>query len=196
MGALQLPGNFVLGAAVIVGLGVGLGVAPGTARADDERTASVGLGWAWFSTLGEPAEEGQEPPALSPDAGGSLTLAHERMIGTDIGLRGEATGGVFYGGNQEMQSKASYAVLADVGLVFKLDILRFVPYGFAGVGGVASWGGPIDNGIDFVVVLGGGVDWLTSRKRSVGLEARVASFGGDVTVLTVGIRGTVRWGLF
>jgi hypothetical protein len=188
MGALQLPGILALGAALLV--------VPGTARADDERTASVGLGWAWFSTLGEPAEEGQEPPALSPDAGGSLTLAHERMIGTDLGLRGSTTFGAFYGGNQEMQSKASYAVLADVGVVFKLDVMRFVPYGFASVGGVASWGGPIDNGIDLVVVLGGGVDWLTSRKKSIGFEARVASFGGDVTVLTAGIRGTVHWGLF
>jgi hypothetical protein len=28
----------------------------------------------------------------------------------------------------------------------------------------------------------------------VGLEARVASFGGDITVVTFGLRGTLRWG--
>src|SRR5262249_41364105 len=69
-----------------------------------------------------------------------------------------------------------------------------VPYLFGGLGGVVSGGGPIDRGADFVLVVGGGVDWLVSRERSLGLEARIASFGGDITVGTCGVRGTVRWG--
>jgi hypothetical protein len=35
-----------------------------------------------------------------------------------------------------------------------------------------------------------------SRSRSYGIEGRLASFGGDVTIFTFGLRGTVRWGYF
>jgi len=87
-------------------------------------------------------------------------------------------------------------VLGDAGVVFRFDVLKFVPYAFGGLGGIMAGGGPIDRGTDFVLVVGGGVDWLQSRERSLGLEARVASFGGDVTVVTFGVRGTVRWGFF
>ncbi len=65
-----------------------------------------------------------------------------------------------------------------------------------GVGGVMSGGGPIDRGTDLVLVVGGGLDRLWSRKRSAGLEMRIASFGGDVTVVTIGLRGTTRWDFF
>jgi hypothetical protein len=78
--------------------------------------------------------------------------------------------------------------------VFRFDVLQVVPYLFAGLGGVVSGGGPLDRGADFVLVVGGGVDWLMSRERSIGLEARLASFGGDITVATFGVRGTLRWG--
>jgi hypothetical protein len=74
--------------------------------------------------------------------------------------------------------------------------LKYVPYAFGGVGGVATTGGPIDRGVNFVLVVGGGLDWLTSRSRSYGIEGRLASFGGDVTVFTLGVRGTLRWGYF
>ena len=180
---------FMLGLALVA-------AGSGAAAADDERSLSATVSYAYFSTLGEPPEEGAEPPALSPDFGGSLSLAYERMLGTDLGLRGSVTGGAFSGGQQMDQSSTSFALLGDVGVVFKLDILKYVPYGFAGVGGVLSGGGPIDNGLDFVVVVGGGLDYLVTRQRSFGLEVRLASFGGDVTVMTAGIRGTTRWGFF
>jgi hypothetical protein len=164
-----------------------------TAQADGDHAVSAGLGWATFSTPGK-AMGNQAPPTLSPDLGGALAVSYERSVSTDFGLRAELAGGVFYGGGQEMQSKASYAVLGDAGVVFRFDVLKFVPYAFGGLGAVSTGGGPIDHGADFVLVVGGGVDWLRSRERSVGLEARVASFGGDITVVTFGVRGTVRWG--
>jgi len=93
-----------------------------------------------------------------------------------------------------MQGNTSFAALGDAGVVYRFDVLKYVPYAFAGIGGVAAGGGPIDSGADFVLVIGGGLDWLVSRERSYGLETRVASFGGDITVVTFGVRGTVRWG--
>ncbi|HEX2688366.1 MAG TPA: hypothetical protein VHN14_17165 [Kofleriaceae bacterium] len=167
----------------------------GTVHADGDRAVSASLGWATFSAPGQ-AMRNQAPPTLSPDIGGTLAVSYEQSVSTDIGLRAELAGGVFYGGEQTMQRRTSHAVLGDAGVVFRFDVLKFVPYAFGGLGGVATGGGPIDRGADLVLVVGGGVDWLTRRERSVGLEARVASFGGDITVVTFGVRGTVRWGFF
>jgi hypothetical protein len=178
---------------VSVLVGLGLAAAVSTARADGDQALSASVGWATFSTTGK-AIGRQAAPSLSPDVGGTVSGAYEQGFSTDLGVRGELAGGVFYGGQQAGESKTSYALLADAGLVFRFDVLKYVPYAFAGVGGVAETGGPLDRGVDFVLVIGGGVDWLQSREHSLGLEARLASFGGDVTVLTVGLRGTVRWG--
>lgn len=165
----------------------------GTAHAEGERALSVGLGWATFSALGKPMGR-QAPPSLSPDIGGALVASYEYSISSDLALRGELAGGAFHGGAQAMQSQTSFAALGDAGAVFRFDVLQVVPYLFAGLGGVVSGGGPLDRGADFVLVIGGGVDWLVNRERSIGLEARLASFGGDITVATFGVRGTLRWG--
>jgi hypothetical protein len=167
----------------------------GSARADDEQALSVGLGYATFSTVGK-AMGNMTPPTLSPDFGGALSGTYERMLGTDLALRGELATGLFRGGEGKGQSPTSWALLGDVGVTFRFDVLRWVPYAFAGVGGVMAGGGPIDRGSDFVLVVGGGLDRLLSRKRSIGGEVRIASFAGDITVTTVGVRGTVRWGFF
>lgn len=172
-----------------------------TAHAEGDRALSASIGWATFSTTGKPVGR-QAPPTLSPDVGGALGVSYEQSVGTDLGLRAELAGGVFHGGEQVMQGQTagtgstSFALLGDAGVVFRFDVLKFVPYAFGGLGGVISGGGPIDRGADFVLVVGGGVDWLQRRERSYGLEARIASFGGDVTVVTVGLRGTARWGFF
>lgn len=166
-----------------------------TAQADGDRALSASLGWATFSATGKPVGK-QAPPTLSPDVGGALAVSYEQSISTDLSLRAELAGGVFYGGGQAMQGKTSYAALSDAGVVFRFDVLKYVPYAFGGLGAVSAGGGPINRGTDFVLVIGGGMDWLQSRERSVGIEARVASFGGDITVVTVGVRGTVRWGFF
>lgn len=172
-----------------------MAVLAGTAHADGDSAVSASVGWATFSTTGTKIGKAA-PPSLSPDVGGTASFAYERQLSTDLGIRAELAGGVFYGGDQPTlnQGKTSYAALGDAGLVFRFDVLKYVPYAFAGVGGVITGGGPIDRGADFVLVLGGGLDWLVSRERSFGLEARVASFGGDVTFVSVGLRGTWRWG--
>jgi hypothetical protein len=165
----------------------------GVARADGEQAFSAGIGFATFSTLTEKMGE-MEPVEVSPSGGGVVVFSYERAIGTDIALRAELAGGMFFGGNTDQQSARSYALLGDVGVVFRFDVFKYVPYAFAGLGGVTAGGGPIDSGNDFALVIGGGLDRLSSRHRSMGLELRVASFGGDITVFTFGVRGTRRWG--
>lgn len=165
------------------------------AVADSEQALSLGLGFASFSAPGEPAMN-MAPTTTSPDWGSGLFASYERMIGTDVGFRIDAAGALFRGGNTEMQTTTSRAFLGDAGLVFRFDVLHVVPYAFAGLGVVHSTGGPIDRGVDYLVQIGGGVDWLRSRKRSYGLEVRLASFADDVTFFTIGIRGTQRWGFF
>lgn len=170
-----------------------IAVLGGVAHAEGERALSASLGWATFSALGKPMGK-QAPPTLSPDIGGVVAVSYERSISSDLALRAELAGGAFHGGAQAMQGQTSYASLGDAGAVFRFDVLKVVPYLFGGLGGVVSGGGPIDRGADFVLVVGGGLDWLFSRERSLGLEGRVASFGGDITVVTFGVRGTLRWG--
>jgi hypothetical protein len=166
------------------------------ARAEGESALSLGLSWATFSAPGKKSGNGQQPPAVSPDAGGMLSLSYERAFGTDFALRGEVAGGLFYGGAQKGESNVSYAALGDVGVTYRFDVLKYVPYAFGGIGGVYSGGGPIDHGADWILAVGGGLDDLLSRDRSVGIEARLASFGGDITLFTIGVRGTLRWGYF
>ena len=172
-------------------------LAPAAHADGDDQAMSLDVGWATFSAPGQ-AQKGSSmaPPAVSPDFGGALGIVYEHGLSTDISLRGELAGHIFTGGGSATQSDPSYAALGDVGAVFRFDVLKYVPYAFGGVGGVWSTGGPIDRGSEFVVVLGGGLDVLASRSRSWGIEGRLASFGGDVTVLSIGLRGTIRWGYF
>ena len=165
------------------------------AWAEGERALSAGIGWATFSVPGK-ASGNQTPPDITPDGGGALSASYEHAIGTDVALRGELAFGMFYGGAGKGQSNLSFAGLVDAGITYRFDVLKYVPYAFGGVGGVFSGGGPIDNGADFVLCIGGGLDVLQSRSRSWGIEGRLASFGGDITLFTVGLRGTIRWGYF
>jgi hypothetical protein len=176
-----------------IGLAIVLFSAP--AHAESEQAVSVGLGYATFS-IPVPAMGNMEATSLSPTIGWSVAASYERAIGTDVALRAEFAGGMFFGGNSEDQSSRSYALVGDVGAAYRFDVFRHVPYAFAGLGAVTAGGGPIASGTDFVLVVGGGLDYLLSRKRSIGGELRLATFGGDITVFTFCFRGTVRWGFF
>lgn len=165
------------------------------AQAEGERALSAGVGYATFSVPGE-AEGNMEPVAVTPTIGGHLAITYEHAIGSDVALRGELAGGLFYGGDTEEQTSMSYAGLADVGIAYRFDVLKYVPYAFGGIGAVATTGGPIGSNLDFVLVIGGGLDILVDRSKSWGFEGRLASFGGDVTIFTFGVRGTTRWGYF
>lgn len=175
-----------------------LAAATGAARADSVKAASASVGWATFSVPGETTMSGAAGPDIVPDVGGTVSVMYEQMIGSDVGLRAEGAFGLFRGGAAEDKDlpQTSYAGVADAGVVFRFDVLKYVPYAFGGLGVVKTWGGPIGSDLAPVLALGGGLDILASRQRSYGFEARLASFGGDVTVFTLGIRGTTRWGYF
>jgi hypothetical protein len=177
-------------------LGVAAAAAPRPARAEGERALSLGLGWATFSTPGTPTSDNMQPAAVTPSVGGALSVTYEHALGSDLSLRGEGAGALFYGGDSADGSSMSYAGLADAGVTFRFDVLKYVPYAFGGLGAVVTSGGPIASGTSFVVAVGGGLDVLVDRGTSWGIEARLASFGGDVTVFTLGVRGTTRWGYF
>ena len=162
----------------------------GMAHAEGEQAFSLGFGYATFSAPGEDMMDGMAPESVSPTFGLALTGTYERAIGTDVALRAEGVAGSFFGGG------TAFAVLGDAGVAFRFDVMKYVPYAFGGIGAVGSGGGPLTGGVDFVLVAGGGLDWLRSRKRSYGAELRLASFAGDITVATIGFRGTVRWGYF
>lgn len=166
------------------------------AWAEGERALSLELSWATFSVPGIPDSSNMEPPAVTPTVGGSLAGIYEHAIGSDVSLRGELAGGVFYGGEKDKQSSMSYAGLVDAGAVFRFDVLKYVPYAFGGIGALVTSGGPIRDNASFVLSVGGGLDVLMSRSRSWGIEGRLASFGGDVTMVTIGLRATTRWGYF
>ena len=165
------------------------------ARADGDRALSADAGLATFSALGKPVGK-KAPPSITPDLGFTLGGIYEHGVSTDVSLRGELAGCLFEGGAAKGQSEWSGAGLADVGVVFRFDVLKYVPYAFGAVGGLYSSGGPLDRGVEPVLAIGGGLDVLTSRSRSWGGEIRIASFGGDVTVVSIAARGTIRWGYF
>lgn len=169
--------------------------APAYADGDD-RALSLGLSGATFSEPGKPTHN-QQPTTITPDGGLVLSLSYEHAFSTDFSLRGELAGGGFHGGqniNPKNTDAFSWLGLADVGVTFRFDVLKWVPYGFGGLGVMASTGGALDNGFQPVLVVGGGLDILVNRSWSWAVEARVAGFASDTTVFTIGLRGTRRWG--
>lgn len=165
-------------------------VGSATADADGDHAVSASASWAAFSARGKKVGT-MQPPELTSYVGGSLAGIYEWSLSSDFSLRAELAGAIFH-----RDGAASYVGLGDAGFTYRFDVLKYVPYAFVGLGGIVSGGGAIDRDATFVISLGGGLDVLVNRDRSWGIEARVASFASDVTVFTLGLRGTVRWGYF
>lgn len=163
-------------------------VAPRLAQASEGESAfSVSLGIGTFSV---PAED-PDDDALAPLAGGVLGISYERGISEALSWRVEAWGAL-YGGDGLSGGGAAAG-----GVVYRFDVLKYVPYGLLELGVVALAGGPLpERQIAPVIQVGGGLDVLQSRDRSYGVEVRLASFAGDVTTLSLSGRYTWRWGYF
>jgi hypothetical protein len=156
------------------------------ARAGDgERAVSLGLGYASYAT---PNEDGDE--TLSPTAGAALAASYERGFGADTWWRADLIVGGYLGGG------TAGSALATVGLTYRVDVLKYVPYVEAGIGALVRAGGPFDTGVEPALRIGGGIDWLRSRERSYGLAVAMTSFASDTTTVTVSLRSTWRWGYF
>ncbi len=176
------PRLAALTAAALVGGGGG----PAPARAGDGETAvSAAVGFATYATPGEEDDE-----MLTPTAGATLQATYERGLGDYAAVRAPLAGAVYGGGG------VAGTGLATVGLSYRLDVLRYVPYAAVGVGLLVRGGGPFATGVEPALELGGGVDVLRGRARSWGVAAAITSFASDTTTVTVTVRSTWRWGYF
>jgi len=171
--------------AVLLGLGLALACAPRPARADGESALSAALGWASYSLPGDDNMD------ISSHLGAELAIEYERAFAEPLSWRIELGGAVFH-----HTDGTGWLAVADTGVAYRFDVLRYVPYAFGGVGAVMAGGGPLPTTTEPVLVLGGGLDVLSGRDRSWGGEVRLASFAGSVTTFVLGIRGTLRWGYF
>jgi hypothetical protein len=165
-------------------IGVAIAAAPGVARAD-ESAASLSLGWATYSLPGE------DDMDITSYLGLQLDAMYERAFSEPLSWRVELGGAVFH-----HSEGTSYLAIADAGLVYRFDVLSWVPYVFGGAGGVMAGGGPLPSTFEPVLMLGGGLDKLFNRDRSAGIEVHLASFAGSVTTFSLAFRGTIRWGYF
>jgi hypothetical protein len=158
------------------------------------------------AALARPAAADEGESALSVDLafdsftiddhdgqGGGLGLELERGLSDAFWLRAAAGGAVYRGGNAE---GTTYTGRATVGLTYVIDVLKYVPYLQAGIGGAAVGGGALDTDLHPVAELGVGLDILARRGLSYGMFARVGSYLGDSAFLTAGLRMSWRWGFF
>jgi len=163
-------------------------LAPRAASAGDGESAASAQLAAGTYVLPDPEDEDE---TITPIAGGVLVGSYERGFSEALSWRIELAAAVYGGGG------VSWGAAAAGGLVYRFDVLKYVPYALLEVGGSYLDGGPIpERAIDPVVLLGGGVDVLQSRDLSYGVEARLASFAGDTTTVSIGVRVTHRWGYF
>lgn len=152
---------------------------------DGERALSVGLGYATYATPGPEMDE-----TLTPTAGLGLAVAYERGIGDEVAVRADLALSGYLGGG------AAGTGLATLGLAYRIDVLKYVPYVEVGVGALAVAGGPFATDVEPALRLGGGVDVLRGRDRSWGVTAMMTSFASRTTTLAIGVRSTWRWGYF
>lgn len=170
-----------LRAIAITGL---LVAAPATARADRERALSVSAGPA--SWVHDDA---------GPTLGGAAQLTIERAVTDAWWWRVDLAGGV------HAIDGTSWSAVAGAGVMYRFDVLKYVPYALLELGGAAVGGGPMSETDDSTaitpLVLGGvGLDVLRSRDASWGVEARAGGLLGDTAVFSVAARYTWRWGYF
>jgi hypothetical protein len=154
--------------------------APGAAgAAEDERALSLSLGYAAFH-LDERSPQGAQ-----------LGLVFERGVSDAVNLRAAAAAGLHADAGSAVGS--AQAVL---GITYLIDVLKYVPYVSAGAGALFVAGGALDSGLQPMIELGLGLDVLSSRTFSWGLELRAGAFLEGGGLLSAGVRTSWRWGFF
>jgi hypothetical protein len=173
-------GSLAPGAALLVAVAW-----TGPARADDERAVSIAAGFATYAT-----PDAKMEATLTPTAGAAVAATYERALGDEVSWRADLVVAGYLGGG------AALSGLGSVGLVYRIDVLKYVPYVDVGVGALGRAGGPFATGVEPALRVGGGVDLLRSRARSVGVAVALTSFASATTTMTVAVRSTWRWGYF
>jgi hypothetical protein len=157
-----------------------LGLAAGQAKAgDDDRALGVSLAYGRVSI-----------PDHEPE-GGALVLDYQRGITDVLWLRGAVLGGALRRGGG-----TTFAGQGVLGVTYALDILKYVPYVNLGLALGMVGGGGIDTAVRPGLDLGGGLDVLAGRSWSYGPFVRLTGYLDDDSLLTVGLRGSYRWGFF
>jgi hypothetical protein len=163
-------------------------LAPAAAHASDGESAlSGGLGVGTY-LIPDPEDDEE---TIAPTAGGVATVTFERGFSEALSYRVEG-GGALYGGGG-----LSWSALVAAGVVYRFDVLKYVPYAVVELAGVAIGGGPVpETVLEPALQLGGGLDVLKSRDRSWGVEAKIASYLTGTTTMSLSLRITRRWGYF
>lgn len=176
-----------MGRVTIASLGLAAAVAiPAPASAGEgERAVSVAAGYATYAT-----PDDEMMTTLAPTAGAAVSAGYERALGDEVSWRADLVVAGYLGGG------AAGSALGTVGLVYRIDVLKYVPYVDVGVGALTRAGGPFELGVEPALRIGGGVDILQSRARSWGVVATLTSFASTTTTFSAGLRSTWRWGYF
>lgn len=153
--------------------------APGRA-ADGERALSATLGYAAYTG-----------PEHTPH-GGALGIDFERGFSDALSWRISGGGGIYY------RERLTYSGQLTAGIVYLFDVLKYVPYLEAGVGGVLIVDPDADAALDIspLVAIGIGLDVLRDRTSSFGVYVRFETLLQETSFFTAGVRSTWRWGFF
>jgi hypothetical protein len=162
---------------------VGLALAAGpTAQADEgDHALSVSLSYGRFSSS-EPELDGN---------GAVLGFDYERGVSDAIWLRASVGGGVY-----RAEDDTSFSGHFTAGVTYAFDVIRYVPYLNAGIGGIVLGGGAAETDVAALLEIGAGIDVLHSREFSYGVLIRFESFIERTSFFTAGLRATYRWGFF
>lgn len=158
---------------------VALAAAPAPVlAADGESALSLSLGYATYIQ-----------PEYNPH-GGALGMAYERGFSDALSWRISGGAGAYY------RDDLTYSGHLTAGLTYLFDVLKYVPYVNAGLGGIVIAGG--DRGVDVkpLIELGAGLDILRSRTSSYGVYVRFETLLQETSFFTAGARVTWRWGFF
>ncbi|ACY16228.1 hypothetical protein Hoch_3728 [Haliangium ochraceum DSM 14365] len=162
-------------------LGVALAasaLATPAAASEDENSLSIELGYATYSA------------AEYMPHGGVLAAAFARGISDALSWRLDGGLGGYY------RDGFTASVHATAGLVYRFDVLKYVPYLHLGLGGIATAGPDRDAGASALVAVGAGLDVLRSRETSWGVYARFETLLQETAFFTAGVRASWRWGFF
>lgn len=156
------------------------------AASSDDRSLSVALRYATF-TVDENNGDGED--TLSPD-GAAIGIDYEHGVSDAVSLRASAQSGLYF------SDPLSFSGQATVGLVYALDVIKYVPHAGLAAGAAMIAGG--DQGTSFhpLLELSLGFDILQSRTLSYGVGIRFAAFATEAQLFSAGARVTWRWGFF
>jgi hypothetical protein len=122
--------------------------------------------------------------------GGIAAVEYERGLTDAFWLRLSGGGGLF------SADGLAWGAFGVAGVMYRVDVLRYVPWVSLGVGVIGVGGGSFATQAKALVEVGVGLDILQSTTLSYGVEIRVDSFASQVVWFTVGPRISWRWGYF